>query len=194
MSEPIVLLVTGPPCSGKSSIARSLAARLVLPYLNKDAIKVSLYKSLDWRNPAMARGANEATYPLLFLFAEALLQAGQSFIMESNFRPAAMNARIRGLLARHGARALQIHCSAPVPVLMGRFRVRWTKGHRHPGHADNVHAPAIEANLRRGVYGALNLEGPLLALDTGDLDAVPLDEIEAWVRSKEQRVRSTHGI
>lgn len=191
MSEPVIIFVTGPPCSGKSSIARSLAARLSLPYLNKDAIKVSLYQSLGWCDPAMARRANEATYPLLFLFAETLLRAGQSFIIESNFRPTTMNAQIGGLLARHGARALQIHCSAPVPELMRRFRTRWARGHRHPGHADDLHASAVKADLCRGVYGALDLAGPLLELDTGDWDTVHLDEIEAWIKSEELK---SHGI
>jgi len=188
MAETPVIIITGPPCSGKSGIARELASRLRLPYVNKDDIKESLYDSLGWRNDEEAQRANDATYPLLFTFARALLEAGCSFIVESNFRPATMNNALRALLAPHCALVLQVHCTAPVPVLMERFRARWAAGKRHPGHADGRHDATIERNLRQGVYGILHTDGPLLQLDTSDWDAVDVTDIVTWVRQAQNAV------
>lgn len=42
-----VVLITGPPASGKTTLARNLAERLNLPVLAKDRIKETLFDALD---------------------------------------------------------------------------------------------------------------------------------------------------
>lgn len=48
MSEsetPLLLVVSGPPASGKTSIAEELAARLRIPFISKDTFKERLYEA-----------------------------------------------------------------------------------------------------------------------------------------------------
>ncbi len=42
MASPLLIIVTGPPCSGKITLGRRLAQELQLPFLYKDGIKEPL--------------------------------------------------------------------------------------------------------------------------------------------------------
>ena len=42
MSKSLLVVVTGPPASGKSSIARDLASALEIPFISKDELKERL--------------------------------------------------------------------------------------------------------------------------------------------------------
>ncbi|MBE8523062.1 AAA family ATPase [Amycolatopsis sp. H6(2020)] len=47
-STPAVIVVSGPPAVGKSTLARELATRLTLPLLSRDAIKEALFDTLGY--------------------------------------------------------------------------------------------------------------------------------------------------
>ena len=47
-SAPLVVIITGPPASGKSMLGRELARRLALPLLSKDLFKEVLFDQLGW--------------------------------------------------------------------------------------------------------------------------------------------------
>jgi adenylylsulfate kinase-like enzyme len=44
LAEPVVLIITGPPASGKSTLRRKLARKLGLPFLGKDVFKEILLR------------------------------------------------------------------------------------------------------------------------------------------------------
>ena len=46
MTPPLLVVVSGMPSSGKTTVAEELARRLRLPLIAKDAIKESLYETL----------------------------------------------------------------------------------------------------------------------------------------------------
>jgi hypothetical protein len=46
LDQPLVLIVSGPPASGKTTIGRPLARALALPFLSKDLFKEILFDSL----------------------------------------------------------------------------------------------------------------------------------------------------
>ncbi|MFE7359159.1 AAA family ATPase [Streptomyces sp. NPDC057543] len=49
---PTVVIVSGPPGTGKTYLARQLATRLTLPWYSRDAIKESLFDTLGWSDPS----------------------------------------------------------------------------------------------------------------------------------------------
>ncbi len=172
MSSPLLIIVTGPPASGKSSIARRIAARYRLPNVNKDGIKETLFDTLGWRNRRLSPRLNQATRSLLFYFADVLLAAGQPLVLESNFRPARDEQAFRRLAEKHPFRPLQVHCDAPVEYLVRRFHSRWQAGRRHPGHADDLTAGEVTQDIRSGQFGPLDIGGTLIQLNTGDFEAL----------------------
>ena len=79
MAVPLLVVVTGMPSSGKTTVAEGLAARLALPLIAKDEIKESLYESLGARDVAASR-IGAAAYTLIFGLARTMLATGVSLI------------------------------------------------------------------------------------------------------------------
>ena len=171
-SRPLVLLVTGAPASGKSSLAPPLAARLGLPLLSKDLYKESLFESLGWSDRDWSPRLGAASMQLLYRSAEAVLRAGQSVALECNFYARWDTPKLHALAERFGCTFIQVLCTAPGPVLVERFRERVASGARHPGHDD---ATSLEQMLQRLLderWAALELAGPVFVVNTS---AGPID-------------------
>jgi predicted kinase len=165
-ARPLVLVVTGAPASGKTTIGRALASRLGLPYLSKDLFKEALFDSLGWQDREWSRRVGSASMDLLFRTAAALLDAGRSVALESNFYAAWDTPRVRELGERYGCRFVQVVCYAPGAVLADRFARRARSGERHPGHADLHALEEFVPRLLTERWDALALNGPVFNLDT----------------------------
>src|SRR5207302_10807458 len=76
LERPLVLIVTGPPASGKTTIGRPLARALALPFLSKDLFEEILFDSLASSDREWSRRIGLASMQLLFRCAEVLLEAG----------------------------------------------------------------------------------------------------------------------
>ncbi len=74
---PALLLVTGPPAAGKTTIAAALAERLDLPLLAKDTLKEALAGPLGVIEQAGSRRLGAAVFELLELDG-ALVRVGTS--------------------------------------------------------------------------------------------------------------------
>ena len=167
-----ILIVTGAPCAGKTTVAGRLARGLGAPLFTKDAIKERLFDAVGWGTPDLSRRLDEAAYSVLFHLAECEAAAGRTFVIESNFKPAKHSAPLRRMLDDNGAQAMQVVCSCSVEVLRDRFRLRAERSDRHPGHCDAQLAQELPEVLARGGYGFLDIPGERLELDTTDLDSV----------------------
>ncbi len=155
--EPLLVVVTGPPAAGKTTIAREVAARLRLPLIAKDTIKEALFDGLGTGDLAWSQRLGEATYLTMLALAEEAVGAGASVVLEANF--------IRGgeaRLAALRARFVQVHCSAPLEVLVERYGSR----ERHPGHIDSKRIEALRDAIETGRHEPLDLPGETLRIDT----------------------------
>ena len=80
-SHPLVLIVAGPPASGKTTLARSLAESLTLPPFVKDDFKEVLFDTLGWSDRAWSRKLGGVSMQLLFAALEVELRAARSCIV-----------------------------------------------------------------------------------------------------------------
>lgn len=159
----VLVVVTGPPGSGKTTLARELAPRLGIPLITKDDLKVILYETLGWGGRDRDRATSDAAYALMFHLVGVSLSAGVSMMLEANFRASAAE-RIRPVLDSTRAASLQVLCTAPDEILVDRLRRR-TEGHlRHPGHADEETFRDLDHLLSGGVL--LDLPGPVYTVDS----------------------------
>jgi tRNA(Arg) A34 adenosine deaminase TadA/adenylylsulfate kinase-like enzyme len=173
---PMVLIITGAPASGKSTMGRQLAQALGLPYLAKDLFKETLFDSLGWEDRAWSRRLAGASMALLFRTAAALLEAGQSVALESNFYREWDTPQLRVLSEHFGCRFVQVVCTAPGTTLIERFERRIRTGERHPGHADATWLDEVLPRLLVERWEALDLDGPVFSVDTanGPIDVAGL--------------------
>ena len=82
---PLWLIVTGPPASGKTTLARRIAQDLRIPLFEKDVLKDTLHEAMDSGDKDWSRQIGMAAINLLFLTADRMLRVGSSLVTESSF-------------------------------------------------------------------------------------------------------------
>lgn len=184
LASPCLIVLGGHSGSGKTTVARALAAALGLPLLSKDVIKEALFDSLGWSDRDWSRRLGAASIAVLFRQLEALLAAGQPCVIESIFQAEQDGPRLRALCAQHDILPIELRCVAAGALLVERIRARVAAGERHPGHVDEITVVELEGRLRAGPPALLELGGPCRTLDTTDPDALDLSELAAWVQAQ----------
>ena len=86
MSQNLLIIVSGPPGAGKTTLAKRIAEELGLPLLARDDIKELLFDTLGWSDRQWSRKLGLASGRVLYHLLEELLKANQSLVVESNFR------------------------------------------------------------------------------------------------------------
>ena len=179
---PALLIISGAPCSGKSTLARQLRATLGWPLLAKDVFKETLFDTLGAGDRVWSKRLSSASYALLFQAADELLASGSHCIVEGNFRWSENAARFTKLRDTHPqSRWLEIFCDAPTELLIARYRERLTATPRHAGHVDGAAATEIEAELH-ACREPLPLCGAKLMFDSSNVQADALTALLLQVR------------
>lgn len=179
--QPFLIVVTGLPGTGKTTLGRRMAEELRVPFLYKDGIKETLFDALGTGSIEWSQRLGAATYDLFYYFLESIMTGGVSLLIESNFEAVRAEPHLRDLLKRYSYYDLQVLCKAEGPVLVERFEERAKSAERHQGHVDNL--DELRPKLMRGRIGPINLPGPLLEVDTTDLDTVDYRAILFSVRA-----------
>jgi predicted kinase len=170
LSIPAIVLVTGHPCTGKTTLAKALAQELRLPLTCRDDFKETLLDTLGRSTDEWSNRLSAASWKLLYQQVERLLSAGVDQIVESNFDPSYANARWVSLRQRYSFRLLQIRCEVSAEVLLSRYQERIANGTRHPGHVDRSSDAAFLDLIRHGPMDWVEIESQRLAVDTNGLD------------------------
>ncbi|RMD72219.1 MAG: hypothetical protein D6823_15475 [Chloroflexi bacterium] len=183
MQTPTLIIVTGHPATGKTTISQALATSLRLPLLSKDAYKELMFDGLGWSDRAWSRQVGATAITIIYHTAATILSSGQSLIMESNFRVDLDTTRMQNLHAKAPFRPVQIRCVADGEVLVERILRRLALGQRHPGHCDDVSPTDLATVRTRGPIEPLPIGGPLLTIDTTIPEQIDLSTILAWVKT-----------
>lgn len=186
MYRPLVIVISGLPCSGKTALGKRIASRFSLPFISKDDFKERLFDTLGWTDRVWSKKLSAASYSLMFGVLEAELEAGCSCILEGNFDPAVHAQSFLALKRAHDFEVVQIHCVTDSEVLLERFQARWASGTRHPGHADHVTFPEMRA-LASQNPPPLEIGGTTWELDTTQLDRIDDRELLSAIASRLER-------
>ena len=155
----MLIVVTGPPGSGKSAIAAELRALLGFPLVAKDALKEVLGEALQVEGREDSQRLGGAIFQVLAHVVHELLANGVSVIAEGNFQ--AGSPLFTGLPP---ARIVQVHLTAEPQLLRTRMLER--APNRHAVHWDRGAADEVVARATAGEWDALPLDGELLEVDT----------------------------
>lgn len=161
-----LLVVTGPPCAGKTTLAAQLGRDLSLPVIHRDVLKEILFDTLGVKDRAWSREVGGASYALLYSFLESLLRVGYPCIVETSFEPERASSRLKSLCKTYGFVPLEILCTSDLETFRERYKVRLASGERHVGHVDHLNLDEISARWVSGARGSLELGGRSIQVDT----------------------------
>jgi predicted kinase len=176
VSRPFLVIVSGVPGAGKTTLAEKLGKRIAVPVLGKDVIKSGISRT---EGVAATHGGpiGERTFASLFECARVLLDARCSLIIEAAFHRSRFEVEAAPLLAL--AQARLICCSVDTALATQRFETRARAGGAERfAHPDEL----IIDMMRSGSFGwdAYDL-APLglasLVVDTTDSYLPGIDEI-----------------
>ncbi len=172
----LLVLVTGLPGSGKTTLAVALATKLDLPLIGKDRYKEILFELLGVGDMDWSRRIGQAAIALQY---DAM----------SSIRSAVVDSALWTGLSEPEVEALelplvQVHCRCPFEVARARYFARVAAGERHAGHRDEEMTEGSYERFRPLVE-PLRLQAPMVEVNTAE--PTDTDAVAAVVRAAGRR-------
>jgi len=115
----VLVVFTGPACSGKSTLAERLSAARGIPHLEMDATRARILPE-----SAHSRQDRAVAYRAMHFAAELLLRSGVNVILDAPYGHPEDRAEIGEIVSRTGASMFVIECRVPPAEAVRRFHAR----------------------------------------------------------------------
>ena len=136
MIKAAVIIVTGLPASGKTTVAKKLAAGLGWPFLDKDDFLEKLLKKYPVCSFDDRKQLSRLSDDLFWAKAENLNNA----VLVSHWKPrlgAIDTGTVTEWIPNKFRKIIEVYCACRPQIAMSRFKQR----KRHPSHLDNSRTP-----------------------------------------------------
>ncbi len=161
---PTLIIVSGPPGSGKTTLAHQIACAVGCPAVCRDEIKEGMVHAA----PGFVGGADDdltmRTLPVFFEVIELLLKAGVTTVAEAAFQDHVWRPRLTPLLGLATVRI--VHCVVDAEVAFERILHRNTDDRTRRAHADPTPADRPEFLRRHREFNRVDLGLPWIEVDT----------------------------
>ncbi|MFI8281351.1 AAA family ATPase [Streptomyces sp. NPDC085929] len=179
-NRPVLVVVSGPPATGKSTLARVLGEELGCPTIIRDEIKQGMVMNAPDHK---ADGDDPLNIPTLEAFFQAvtvLLKAGVTLVAEAAFQDRLWRPGLEPLMAIADLRVIQ--CTTPTATIVDRITERARADRHRAAHGD----AALLTDMATGTYDPgqfvpISLDVPTLVVDTSDGYTPSTIEIEAFL-------------
>jgi predicted kinase len=172
--QPWFLVVSGPPASGKSTIAPLVAEEFALPLIAKDTIKDALLELLPVADVEASRRLGRAAVRAMLAVAAA---SPVGAVLESTFYRSVASDELGALPGQ----VIEVFCRCSQEIAETRYQLR--AGTRDAGHFDQVRTRDELWNdeISEPVAGAW----PVIEVDTND--QVDLSKLARRIREVTNR-------
>lgn len=177
---PTLVVVTGPPGAGKTTLAHTLARALRCPLISRDEMKEGLVNTLR-RNNTFSADVNGYVYGVYFDTLERLLSSHITLVTEAAFQHKVWTPKLN--LLRQMARIRLICCTVPAELARTRYIERaGADPYRATFHDDLT--GVLNADLARtliGRYEPPQLAVPTMTVDTADGYSPGIEDMLAFI-------------
>ncbi|TDD78024.1 ATP-binding protein [Actinomadura darangshiensis] len=178
MTKPTLIVVSGPPGSGKTTLAHRLAQGLGCPAIVRDEVKQGMVLAAG-SDPA---GNDRLNLPTLSAFFEALAvlaKAQVTVVAEAAFQDRVWRPNLEPLTGIADIRV--IRCTAPAAIAHQRIAERIAGNAHRAAHGDRALLDAIAGGRHSNdSFVWISLDVPTMSVDTSDGYSPGLPEIIAF--------------
>lgn len=181
MKKPLLVVVTGCPGSGKTTLAHTLARKVGCPAICRDEIKEGFVNTMESSHESLGKDVNQGIYTTFFEILDFFLSKQITLVAEAAFQHNLWASPLERL--SQTARIKIVVCTIDPHLARMRFIQRGLSDpNRLRFHGDwGVRAAQKGIELPLGSYDPPLLPIPTLKVDTSDRYCPNLDDIESFL-------------
>ncbi len=138
--SPLVILLSGLPGTGKSTLARKLARKYRLEHISTDSVRKRIFR--DIRQDSFGRGSysskqRNVVYDTINYVLYTLLKNGVGCVLDGTFYKDHMRSKVKRICERFNAKYQLIIVTCPESLIIKRFEEREKRKRRTLSDADS---------------------------------------------------------
>lgn len=184
MNKPSLVIVTGSPASGKTTLAHMLADKINCPLFSRDEFKEGLINTLGLAHAQLDRSVDLQIYDTFFEAIDLLISKGVSIIAEAAFQDKLWRPKLINFLDK--AEIKIVICKTNLDLIKIRFDERLSNyAEREKYHGDlPIHLSKEQFTSLIENYQPVKINAPTLEVDTTDNYAPTIEVIINFIKQK----------
>jgi predicted kinase len=180
MQKPSLIVVTGRPGAGKTTLAHALANAIHCPAFCRDEFKEGYVNTSNRNHEQLGPEANAEVFEAFFQAINLMLSRGISLVAEAAFQHKLWAEQLETI--SQTTKVAIVICSVDATMARERFIARGlADSSRERFHGDRaVHAAKKGSHLPLGSYDPPSLSVPTLTVDTSNGYNPPIEEIASF--------------
>ncbi len=197
-----IILISGIPGVGKTTLAQYLNKQLKIPMVSKDIVKEKLYDTIGFKSRDEKVKLGIGAMEVMYHFADNCLNIDIPIILENNFENIS-KPKLLELIKKHNCKVLNLILNGDPEVIYERFIERDLSPKRHRGHVINTQYPEPEGEQEKQTFtqitseqftsimeslekrGMVNFDigDDIIHVDTTDFNSISYDDILLQVKN-----------